>query len=277
MIEATPVCPECGGHMHLVGSSYGRAWECDQRQGTTSWCSGVIRIEDDDSLSELQIAEDIARRAWGGSKDSAKTQTKYRRLSGPLRELALSPYLSGAEKRVLADAGAIVARLAEAAELAKDRAKRQEKAKEAAREARYRQALGLLGPSLAPDPTRLDASAVDLLALARFAEQDRFLAWESMEELEASLRRLAMGGKTLVDALFSDMVSGHQTLREDLAREWSFGVEPVEDLNARFTEALPGLREAILVSPPVYLQVVRRLLAETASDNVVRLAPRRNP
>jgi hypothetical protein len=42
----------------------------------------------------------------------------------------------------------------------------------------------------------------------------------------------------------------------------------VEDLHARLTEALPGLREAIFASPPIYLQGVRRLLAESESDNV---------
>ena len=76
-----------------------------------------------------------------------------------------------------------------AAELAKDRAKRQEKRREAEREARLRQALGLLGPSLAPDPTRLEASAVEMLALGRFAERHQFMGWDSIEEMEASLRR----------------------------------------------------------------------------------------
>jgi hypothetical protein len=75
----------------------------------------------------------------------------------------------------------------------------------------------------------------------------------------------------------ADLLTAHQTLREDLAHDWSLRPEPVEDLHARFTEALPGLREAILASPPIYLQVVRRLLAKSESDNVVRLAPRRAP
>lgn len=263
--------------MHLVGSSYGRSWECDQRQSTTSWCPGVIRIEDDDSLSELQIAEDIARRGWGGSKDSAKAQAKYRRLSGPLRELAVSPYLSGAEKRVLAEAVGIVERLAEAAELAKDRSKRQEKAKEAAREGKYRQALGLLGPSFAPDPTRLEASVIDLLALDRYSDEGRFGGYDAIETFDAALRRRAGGARDPLDLLLRELAMDHQVLRDAIARNWSWYEAPIQDLHARLAKELPGLREAILAAPPVFLQGVRRLLAESASANVVRLPTRQSP
>lgn len=276
MKDGIPACPECGGPMHLEKSAYGRAWECDRRLGLT-WCSGTIHIHDDDPLSELQIAEAIARRALTGSKDYQQQQAKYRRVSGPLGEIAASPYLSGPERQTLQEARAIVERLARAAELAKDRAKRQEKRREAEREARLRQALGLLGPSLAPDPTRLEASAVELLALGRFAERHQFMAWDSIEEMEASLRRRARGEESLLDVLFADLIDRHETLRQDLARDWSHGQTPVEELHARLTAALPGLREAILANPPVYLQVVRRLLAETRSENVVRLPPRRVP
>lgn len=276
MKDGAPVCPECGGPMHLEKSAYGRAWECDRRLGLT-WCSGVIEIHDDDPLSELQIAEAIARRALTGSKDYQQQQAKYRRVSGPLSEIAASPYLSGPERQTLQEARAIVERLARAAELAKDRAKRQEKQREADREARLRQALGLLGPSLAPDPTRLEASAVDVLAMARFVERLSFRDWDSIEEMEASLRRRSRGEQPLLNVLFTDLMDNYQTLREDLARDWSHGQTPVEELHARFTAALPGLREAILANPPVYLQVVRRLLAETQSENVVRLTPRRGP
>jgi hypothetical protein len=276
MKDGIPVCPECGGPMHLEKTAYGRAWECDRRLGLTS-CSGAIHIHDDDPLSELQIAEAIARRALTGSKDYQQQQAKYRRVSGPLGEIAASPYLSGPERQTLQDARAIVERLARAAELAKDRAKRQEKQREADREARLRKALGLLGPSLAPDPTRLEASAVEMLALGRFAKRHQFMAWDSIEEMEASLRRRSKGEQSLIDVLFADLIDRHQTLRQDLAREWSHGQTPVEEFHARLTAALPGLREAILTSPPVYLQVVRRLLAETQSENVVRLPPRRVP
>jgi len=262
--------------MHLEKSAYGRAWECDRRLGLPS-CSGVIQIHDDDPLSELQIAEAIARRALIGSKDDQQLQAEYRRVSGPLGEIAASPYLSGPERQTLQEARAIVERLARAAELAKDRPKRQEKRREAEHEARLNQALGLLGPSLAPDPTRLEASAVEMLALGRFAERHQFMAWDSIEEMETSLRRRARGDESLLDVLFADLIDRHETLRQDLARDWSHGQTPVEELHARFTAALPGLREAILANPPVYLQVVRRLLAETQSGNVVRLTPRRGP
>jgi hypothetical protein len=276
MKDGIPACPECGGPMHLEKTAYGRAWECDRRLGLT-WCSGVIQIQDDDPLSELQIAEAIARRALTGSKDYQQQQARYRRVSGPLGEIAGSPYLSGPERKTLQEARAIVERLARAAELAKDRAKRQEKRREAEREARLRQALGLLGPSLAPDPTRLEVSAVELLALARVVERLHFRDWDSIEEMEASLRRRSRGEQPLIDILFADLMDHYQTLRQDLARDWSLGQTPVEELHARLTAAMPGLREAILASPPVYLQVVRRLLAETQAENVVRLPPRRVP
>lgn len=276
MKDGIPACPECGGPMHLEKTAYGRAWECGRRLGLT-WCSGVIQIEAEEPLTEFQIAESIARRALTGSKDHQQQQAKYRRVSGPLGEIAASPYLSGPERKTLQEARAIVERLARAAELAKDRAKRQEKRREAEREARLRQALGLLGPSLAPDPTRLEASAVEMLALGRFAERHQFMAWDTIEEMETSLRRQARGEQSLIDVLFADLIDRHQTLRQDLARDWSHGQTPVEELHARLTAALPGLREAILANPPIYLQVVRRLLAETQSENVVRLTPRRGP
>lgn len=192
MKDGVPVCPDCGGPMHLEKSAYGRAWECDRRLGLTR-CPGVIQIHDDDPLSELQIAEAIARSALTGSKDDQQQQAEYRGVSGPLGEIAASPYLSGPERQTLQEAQAIVERLARAAELAKDRAKREERQREADQDARLRQALGLLGPSLAPDPTRLEASAVEMLALGRFAECDRIMACDSLDELETSLRRRARG------------------------------------------------------------------------------------
>ena len=276
MSAGTPVCPECGGPVHLTGSSYGRTWECDRRQGAESWCPGVIPITDDEVLTELQIAEAIARRAWGGSKDSLKEQAKYRRLNGPLTELALSPYLSGQEKRVLAEARVIVARLAEAAELAKDRAKRQEKAKETAREARYRQVLGLLGPSFAPNPARLEASVIELLALDRYSDEGTFGGYGSIEAFEAALLRRAGDDQSPLDLVFRSLVSSHQVLRDAIARNWSWRDQPLDDLHTRLSNELPKLREAILASPPVFLQGVRRLLAESDSANVVRLPTSRS-
>ena len=274
MTEAIPVCPECGGPMHLTGSSYGRSWECDRGDGVDSWCSGVIAIADDEILTVLQIAELIARRSWGGSQDSAKQQTKYRRLSNALQELTKSPFLSGSEKGTLGDARAIVERLAEAAELAKDRVKRNERIKEDEREARYRKAYGLLGTSFAPDPTRLEASVVDLLALDRYSDDGWFSGYESVETFETALRRKSGGDQNPLDVLIRDLVSGHQALRDTIARDWSRRDESLDDLHTQFLEAVRRLREEILRSTPVFLQGVRRLLTETESANVVRLAPR---
>jgi len=69
----------------------------------------------------------------------------------------------------------------------------------------------------------------------------------------------------------------HQTLRDAIARIWSWRSEPIQDLHTRLTAELPGLREAILAAPPVFLQGVRRLLAESEAPNVVRLPTRRAP
>jgi hypothetical protein len=246
MRDKIPVCPICGGPMSLASTAYGRAWECGQQRGI-SRCPGFIPIADDEVLSELQLADVIARGTLGSSGAHQKEQARYRRVSGPLGQIAKSRYLSGAERRLLEDARAIVERLANPAALAKDRAKRLEKRREATRRER--------------------------LALASFARHDGLLAWESTEDVEARLERAATGGKTRVDALLAQLVAAHQTLREDLAQDWSLRAEPIEDLRACLTEALPGLRAALLASPPVYLQAVRRL-AESEADNVVRLMPR---
>ena len=277
MSDATPVCPECGGPMHLESTAYGRAWVCARGTSITNRCNGRIPLAEDQALTELQLADEIARDLWGNAKESANQQAKYRRMATPLRELAKSKLLSVAERWTLSEGAAIIERLANAAELAKDRAKRQQKLKEVQRQDRYRKAMGLLGPSLAPDPSRLEASVVTLLALARFSEQDRFLSYERVEDVEAALRREIMGEQTIVDALFRDLVSGHETLRQSLARDWSDSTVPIEDLHAKLTEALPGLRDAILAAPPAYLQAVRLLLAEDTSGNVVRLSSRRFP
>jgi hypothetical protein len=266
--------------MHLESSAYGRAWECDQRAGVGGGCEGVIQLREDDELTELQIAETIARRTLGGDSSAHQQgQIGYHHVIGPLEEIAKSGYLSSPQRRVLEEARVIVERLASAAALAKDQARRQEKVREAAMEERFRQAMGLLGPRLAPDTTRLEASVVDLLALARFggdacATVPDILANDSIEELENLVSSRAAGEqRTAADVIFADLVSAHQGLREGIARDWSARSESIEDLHARFTAAHPGLSEAILASPPPYLQVVRRLLAETAPDNVVPLAP----
>ncbi|AGA92389.1 hypothetical protein Thimo_3737 (plasmid) [Thioflavicoccus mobilis 8321] len=281
MKDGIPTCPDCGGPMHLESSAYGRAWECDRRVGVGGGCEGAIQLREDDELTELQIAEAIARRTLGGDSSAHRQgQPEYHHVIGPLEEIARSGYLSGPQRRVLEEARVIVKRLASAAALAKDQARRQEKAREAAVEGRCRQAMGLLGPSLAPDTTRLEASVVDLLALARFGGDacstgPDILANDSIEALENLLSSRAAGEqRTAADVIFADLLSAHQGLREGISRDWSARSEPIEDLHARFIATLPRLREAILSSPPPYLQVVRRLLAEIAPDNVVPLAPR---
>jgi len=140
--------------------------------------------------------------------------------------------------------------------------------------------MGLLGPSLAPDSTRLEASVIDLLALARFGADGcspapNILADGNIEELDNDLRRRAMGERTPIDVMFADLVSAHQRLREAISKEWSARSEPIEDLHAGFITALPGLREGILASPPTYLQLARSLIDAVTSDNVVPLASRR--
>jgi hypothetical protein len=77
--------------------------------------------------------------------------------------------------------------------------------------------------------------------------------------------------------LLRSLVSSHQVLRDAIARNWSWREQPLEDLHTRLSNELPKLREAILASPPVFLQGVRRLVAESDSANVVRLPRRRSP
>ena len=242
-----------------------------------SGCQGAILLTEDDCLTSLQIAEDLAGRGGAGSEADAMGQLGYRSLSEPLGDLIWSPYLSSAEKRLLAEAGSIVDRLAEAAALARDEGRRKEKLEEADRKARYRQALGLLGPALAPDPSRLEASAVALLALDRYSGAGQFDDAEPVENVEIGLRPQAAADQNPLDLLFLDLVSAHQRLREAIARDWSGRSEPIEDLHAHLSSELPRLRAAILASPPAYIDGVRRLLAESETANVVWLPPHRVP
>ncbi len=274
MNRLSPVCPECGGPMHLAASAYGRSWECDQHQSVASWCPGAIQIVDDEVLTDLQIAEAIARQSTDESDSSPQEQARYRCVSGPLRELTKNPYLSGPEKRVLDEATAIVERMSEAADLAQDQDKLQKRVGRFEQERRYRQAMGFLGPSLAPDPTRLEVSVIDLLALDRFSGEDQFGGYDTIEAFESWLQRRTGGDQESIDTLMRNLASSHQSLRESLAKSWSSHTEPVKYLYAGFSNALPGLRQAILSSPPVFLQGVRRLLAESESTNVVRLSHR---
>ena len=274
MSKGIPACPECGGPMHLERSAYGRAWECDRRRGIGSWCTGVVRIEDREQLTELQIAEALAGRSSGGSKDRAKDRTNYRRLVGVLRELENSPYLSGPERKALAEVTGTANRLVRAAELAKDRAKRQEKTAEAERESRYREAVGLLVRTYPFDPNRLEATVVDLLALDDSSNEDCLVQPESVEGFVERLRRRAAAEESPLDLLLRELASNHEQVRAVVARGWSWRSEPVQALHARLAETLPALREAILASPPILLLGVRQVLADTASANVVRLSPR---
>jgi hypothetical protein len=263
--------------MRLTGSAYSRAWRCRQGQDAGAGCQGAILLTEDDCLTSLQIAEDLARRGGPGSEGDAIGQGSYRSLSESLDGLSRSPYLSSAEKRLLAEARTIVDRLAEAADLARDEGRRQGKLEEADREARYRQALGLLGPALAPDPSRLEASAVALLALDRYSGAGQFGDADPVEGAEIVQRHQAEADQNPLDLLFRDLVSAHQRLREAIARDWSRRPEPIKDLHAHLSSELPRLRAAILASPPAYIDGVRRLLAESGSANVVWLPSHRSP
>jgi hypothetical protein len=234
-------------------------------------------LTEEDCLTSLQIAEDLAGRGGTGSEGDAMGLGGYRSLSESLSGLSRSPYLSSAEKRLFAEAGAIVDRLAEAADLARDAGRRKEKRKDADREARYRQALGLLGPALAPDPSRLEASAVALLALDLYSGAGQFGDADPVECAEIVQRHQAEADQNPLDLLFRDLVSAHQRLREAIARDWSSRPEPIEDLHAYLSSELPRLRAAILASPPAYIDGVRRLLAESGSANVVWLPSHRSP
>jgi hypothetical protein len=263
--------------MRLTCSAYGRVWKCRQGQDAGSGCQGAIPLTDKDGLTSLQIAEDLAGRGGAGSEGDAMGQGGYRSLSESLSGLSRSPYLSSAEKRLLAETAEIVDRLAEAADLARDADRRKERLEEADREARYRQALGLLGPALAPDPIRLEASAVALLALDRYSGTGQFDDADPVEGAEIVQRRQTAADQNPLDLLFRDLVSAHQRLREAIARDWSGRPEPIEDLHAHLSSELPRLRAAILASPPAYIYGVRRLLAESETANVVWLPPHRSP
>jgi hypothetical protein len=275
--EGIPVCPECGGPMHLERSAYGRTWECDRGRDLRSRCAGLIRIEDREPLTDLQLAEAMALRSFGGSKDRAKDQASYRRLVTSLRELEASPYLSSPEREGLAEARGTVERLAKAAALAKDRAKRQEKAAEAEREARYREAAGLLAMSYPFDPNRLEATVIDLLALDRYTHADWLIQPESVEGFADRLRRRAAPEQSPMDLLLRELASQQEQVRAHVARDWAGSAEPLADLSARLAERLPALREAILAAPPMLLLGARHVLDDGVPPKVVRLPVRQSP
>lgn len=276
-----PRCPDCHGPMHLDSSAYGRAWVCDRRAEVSGGCQGNVQLRGDDELTELQLAELISQQSLDNAPEtSRKTHLSYREVINALETIAKKGYLSDQQRGVLQKALGIVERLADADELSKNPAGLQEKAADEAMEQRFQQAMGLLGPSFAPDPMRLEASVIDLLALALFGAEACSLGPEiltelSIETLDNDLQRRSSEGDSLLDALFADLVAMHQRLRESVARAWSARSETIEDLHGGFIEALPGLRERILTTPPAYLQRARCLIDEDTSDNVVPLAPRR--
>ncbi|MEA3643022.1 MAG: hypothetical protein VBE63_24225 [Lamprobacter sp.] len=204
-----------------------------------------------------------------------------REVANALAGIAKSGYLSHQQRDVLQQALGIVSLLADAVELARDQARLQEKAADEAMEERFQQAMGLLGPSLAPDPTRLEASVIDLLALALFggeacAPGPEILSERSIQAWDNDLRDSSSSADALLDRLFADLVAAHQHLRASISRTWSARAEPIEDLHAGFTEALPGLRQHILATSPASLELARRLLDQDRSDKVVAFAPRRS-
>lgn len=271
MSNAAPTCPQCGGPMQLDSSGYGRAWVCERFDALKNDCKGRIALADDESLTDLQLADEIARAVWGNAKESADLQAKYRRMATPLRDLAKSKLLSSAERRTLSEAAAIVTRLADAAELAKDQAKRQARAEEGEREQRYREALRLLGPPFAAVEENLQAAVIDMLALARCTGIGDLEHYASIEEFDAEVRNIRGGSDDGLGALLGNLAAQHQFQRVGIASEWSHRKEPVADLHARMAAALPALRAEIQGAPPILLQGVRRILAETGADNVVRL------
>ena len=261
--------------MRLDSSGYGRAWVCERFDAITHYCKGRIELANDESLTDLQLADEIARSVWGNAKESADLQAKYRRIATPLRELAKSKLLSPAERRTLSEAVAIATRLANAAELAKDRAKRKAKAEEGERERRYREALGLLGPPFAAVEENLEAAVIDMLAVARYTRIGDLEHYASIDEFDGEVRNIRGESDDTLGAVLGSLAAQHQFQREGIASEWSYRQEPVADLHARLAAALPTLRAEVQSAPPVLLQGVRRILAEAGADNVVRLrAPR---
>ena len=82
-------------------------------------------------------------------------------------------------------------------------------------------------------------------------------------------------GDDALGAVLRSLAAKHQFQREGIARAWCSRNEPIADLHARMRDALPALRSEIQAAPPILLKGLRRILAETGTDNVVRLrAPR---
>jgi hypothetical protein len=257
--------------MQLDGSGYGRAWVCERFAAIKHSCKGRIELADDESLTDLQLAEEIARGVWGNAKESANLQAKYRRLATPLRDLAKSKLLSPAERRVVSEAAVIASRLANAAKLAKNDAQRKEKTDEAERKRRYREAKALLGPPFAATPDNLEAVVIDVIAIDRFTQAGEFEDVETIDQFNAELRNMHEGKDDRLGSLMHNIAARHNFQREDLADSWAQRDKPIADLHTQLAEALPALRQAIQADPPVYLQGVRRVLAEAEAEKVVRL------
>ena len=142
---------------------------------------------------------------------------------------------------------------------------------------RYRQAQGLFGLTLAPNPSRLEASAVALLALDRYGGEGHFGDGDPIEAIETALGCQIEGDQSSQDLMLHNLLSCHQRLRESIAWDWSGRTEPIEGLHAHLATEMPRLRAAILVSPPAYSKGVCHLLAESGTANVVWLSPHRSP
>lgn len=261
--------------MQLDSSGYGRAWVCERFAAIKHYCKGRIELADDESLTDLQLADEIARGVWGSAKESANLQARYRRLATPLHDLAKSKLLSPAERRAVSEAAAIATRLADAAELAKNHAQRKERTDDAERKRRYREAKAFLGPPFAATPENLEAAVIDLIAIDRFTRAGEFEDVETIDQFNAELRNMLEGEDDRLGSLMHNIAARHNFQREDLADSWAQRDELIQDLHARLAESLPALRQAIQADPPVYLQGVRRVLAEAEAENVVRLGSRR--
>jgi hypothetical protein len=247
--------------MHLERSAYGRTWECDRGRDLRSRCAGLIRVEDREPLTDLQLATAMARRSFGGSKERAKDQARYRRLVTSLRELEASPYLSSPEREGLAEARGTVERLAKAAALAKDRVKRQEKAAEAEREARYRERR--------PDSWRCPIPSIRTAWRPPSSTCWRWIATPTRTgSFSPSRSRASRTGCAGVPppsrapwtSCCASWRPHQEQVRAHVARDWASSAEPLADLSARLAEGLPALREAILAAPPMLLLGVRHVL-----------------
>lgn len=264
------LCPTCGRPMRIKRDTRGgharRIWRCPNWSSLgRDTCLTEYEVDPDEQLSTQDIAEDMAREAFGSSQEQGRKQASFRRIAGMLNNMEGLHYLAEDELQALKAAAAVCERLGSASERAK-KAKKRIEDEEAQRQAQRRRALDkqIEGLFTATDLVTL---AANTLALRQI--ENRHAPWQA--GWVKSLQRKLPADTTLLDVVTREIRLEFDDACRHLAGSLAWRDEPVERLMRDTQQQFETARDYVFRVQGTVLDELREMLAVESGANIVRL------